>query len=243
MDVDVEGTAQMLNLLFWRIAEAPHLDGDRAIQVVTRLMMHSLFEDSAFLPSAAAKCDKLDTVQREELSDADWCKLAPLLPSNPRRSRRYKDHRRVISGILWRLRTGAPWHDIPSAFGPWQTLYDRFVRWRRDGTWLRILKPCKLKQTSKAVSTGKVQHWTLLIYAHTEVPPVPDIYQPAWKRLVPGRASSSVTHEGDGPASFIFVRRQGQTVSVVVTVGQRSEGTQLGMCLMQYASHALAAVA
>jgi hypothetical protein len=49
-DVDVEGTAQMLNLLFWRIAEAPHLDGDRAIQVVTRLMMHSLFEDSAFLP-------------------------------------------------------------------------------------------------------------------------------------------------------------------------------------------------
>lgn len=49
-DVDVEGTAQILNLLFWRIAEAPHLDGERAIQVVTRLMMHGLFEDSAFPP-------------------------------------------------------------------------------------------------------------------------------------------------------------------------------------------------
>lgn len=47
-DVDVEGTAQMLNLLFWRIAEAPQLDGERAIRVVTRLMMHTLFEDGAF---------------------------------------------------------------------------------------------------------------------------------------------------------------------------------------------------
>lgn len=50
LNVDVEGIAQMLNLLFWRIAEAPHLDGERAIQVVTSLMMHSLFEDRAFFP-------------------------------------------------------------------------------------------------------------------------------------------------------------------------------------------------
>lgn len=47
-DVDVEGTAQMLNLLFWRVAEAPHLDGDRAVEVVTRMMMRSLFKDEAF---------------------------------------------------------------------------------------------------------------------------------------------------------------------------------------------------
>lgn len=48
--VDVEGTAQLLNLLFWRIAEAPHLDGERTVQVVTRLMMHTLFEDKVFSP-------------------------------------------------------------------------------------------------------------------------------------------------------------------------------------------------
>jgi transposase len=45
----------------------------------------------------------------------------------------------VLNGIIWRLRTGAPWRDIPSRYGPWQTCYDRFVRWRRDGTWLRLL--------------------------------------------------------------------------------------------------------
>src|SRR5204862_5132133 len=39
----------------------------------------------------------------------------------------------------WRLHTGAPWRDIPESFGPWQTIYGRFRRWRRDGTWTRIL--------------------------------------------------------------------------------------------------------
>jgi transposase len=45
----------------------------------------------------------------------------------------------VTNGILWRLRTGAPWRDVPARYGPWTTCHDRFVRWRRDGTWDRLL--------------------------------------------------------------------------------------------------------
>ena len=45
----------------------------------------------------------------------------------------WQDHRRIINGILWRLRTGAPWRDLPARYGPWQPVYDRFVRWQRDG--------------------------------------------------------------------------------------------------------------
>jgi transposase len=45
----------------------------------------------------------------------------------------------VINGILWKLRDDAPWRDLPDRYGPWQTCYDRFVRWRRDGTWDRLL--------------------------------------------------------------------------------------------------------
>jgi transposase len=45
----------------------------------------------------------------------------------------------VINGILWKLRTGAPWRDLPACYGPWQTCADRLYRWRRDGTWDRIL--------------------------------------------------------------------------------------------------------
>jgi len=55
------------------------------------------------------------------------------------RGRPLEDHRRILNGILWRLHTGAPWRDIPEKYGPWETVYGRFRRWRRDGTWSRIL--------------------------------------------------------------------------------------------------------
>jgi transposase len=50
------------------------------------------------------------------------------------------DDRRVLNGILWRFRTGAPWRDIPERYGPRTTLYNRFVRWRAAGVWDRILE-------------------------------------------------------------------------------------------------------
>ena len=46
----------------------------------------------------------------------------------------------MIDGIRWRARTGAPWRDIPERYGPWQTCYDRFVRWQQRGIWVRILQ-------------------------------------------------------------------------------------------------------
>jgi transposase len=49
------------------------------------------------------------------------------------------DDRRVLNGILWRFRTGAPWRDIPERYGPRTTLYNRFVRWRAAGVWDRML--------------------------------------------------------------------------------------------------------
>jgi transposase len=84
-------------------------------------------------------------VGRGELTDQAWAQLAPLLPRNQRRGGRWGDHRRVINGILWKLRTGAPWRDLPERYGPWQTCYDRFVRWRRDGTWDRLLAHAQTK--------------------------------------------------------------------------------------------------
>jgi transposase len=76
---------------------------------------------------------------RGELTDAAWAVIAPLLPANGHRGKQWKEHRTVINGILWKLRTGAPWRDLPERYGPWPSVYDRFVRWRRDGTWDRLL--------------------------------------------------------------------------------------------------------
>ena len=79
-------------------------------------------------------------MSRTDLTERQWRQLASHLPSNPRHGHVYAEHRHVINGILWRLRTGAPWRDIPSRYGAWQTCYDRFVRWSRSGTWQRLLQ-------------------------------------------------------------------------------------------------------
>jgi len=83
--------------------------------------------------------------RRGEMADRAWEQIEPLLPKNGRRGKQWQDHRRVINGILWKLRTGAPWRDLPSRYGPWQTCYDRFVRWQRDDTWDRLLAHAQTK--------------------------------------------------------------------------------------------------
>jgi putative transposase of IS4/5 family DUF4096 len=73
------------------------------------------------------------------LTDACWARAAPLLPANRRRGGQWQEHRRVLGGILWVMHTGAPWRELPTHFGSWQTAHSRYQRWRRDGTWAGIL--------------------------------------------------------------------------------------------------------
>ena len=72
--------------------------------------------------------------ERRELTDEQFAKLAPLLPpEKPATGRPNGDHRTVVEGICWVLRTGAPWRDLPARFGPWKTVASRFYRWRAQG--------------------------------------------------------------------------------------------------------------
>ncbi len=73
------------------------------------------------------------------LSDAEWARLEPLLPRGRRGAHRVDD-RRVISGILYMLRSGGRWRDCPSAYGPYTTVYNRFNRWSRQGIWLAMFE-------------------------------------------------------------------------------------------------------
>jgi len=70
-------------------------------------------------------------------TDHEWAAIKPMLPNKPRGVPRAND-RRVLNGIIWVLRSGAPWRDLPEDFGPHTTCYNRFVRWRRAGVWGRI---------------------------------------------------------------------------------------------------------
>jgi transposase len=76
-------------------------------------------------------------VMRYELSDYEWSVIRPMLPNKPRGIPRVDD-RRVLNGIFWVLRTGAPWRDLPDSYGP-ATTYNRFARWRRSGVWDRTM--------------------------------------------------------------------------------------------------------
>jgi transposase len=77
-------------------------------------------------------------MSRYDLSDFEWRVIEPLLPNKPRGVPRV-DNRRVLNGIFWVLRSGAPWRDLPERYGPRTTCYNRFVRWRKAGVWDRLM--------------------------------------------------------------------------------------------------------
>lgn len=82
--------------------------------------------------------------RREELQDAQWAIVEPLLPKTRRRSdgkgRPRRSNRDVLSGILWVLRTGARWYDLPERFPPYQTCHRRFQEWVRSGAIRSVLE-------------------------------------------------------------------------------------------------------
>ena len=87
---------------------------------------------------AAAPPGAVPLVSRD-LTEADWARIAPLLPpEKPRRGRPAHAHRPLVTAMLWVERTGASWRQVPSDVGPWHRVYNRYRRWRISGLWARI---------------------------------------------------------------------------------------------------------
>ena len=74
---------------------------------------------------------------RFDLSDEEWSIVQPLLPVDGRRT---GDDRKILNGIFYILRTGAPWRDLPERYGPYTTVYNRYNRWSARGVWGRIFE-------------------------------------------------------------------------------------------------------
>jgi len=75
------------------------------------------------------------------VSDAVWEKVAPLLPGKASdRGVTAKDNRLFLEAVLWRVRTGLPWRDLPSEFGNWNSIFQRFRRWVRAGVFERLFE-------------------------------------------------------------------------------------------------------
>lgn len=83
-------------------------------------------------------------MRRYELTDEQWTVIEPLLPKAST-GRPLVAPRQLLNGMLWVLRSGAPWRDLPERFGPWQTVYHHFNSWRRKGVFARVLEGLQVR--------------------------------------------------------------------------------------------------
>ena len=80
-------------------------------------------------------------MDRHELSTTQWHKIKDFLPGRPGSvGVTAKDNRKFVNGVLWALRSGAYWKDLPDEYGKWKSVHKRYTRWARSGIWKRIFK-------------------------------------------------------------------------------------------------------
>ncbi|MET7847135.1 IS5 family transposase [Streptomyces avermitilis] len=168
-----------------------------------------------------------------DLSDGEWVRLEPHLPMNVGRGGRWKCHRMVINGILFRLRTGVPWRDLPSRFGKWQTIYDRHRRWSADGTREMVFRAVQ----AEADAEGRID-WSVVSVDST-VCRAHQHAAGARRRapFVPGRRRRPAQHRPDealgrsrgGFTSKIHLASEGgrRPLAFVITPGQWGDAPQM----------------
>ena len=97
--------------------------------------------------------------RRGELTQQQWERIQPLLPAQkPKTGRPSLSNRQVVNGILWVLRTGAPWRDLPKRYGAWQTVSGRFSRWQRSGLWQQLLEELQHQAETIGQVNSEIHH-------------------------------------------------------------------------------------
>lgn len=111
--------------------------------------------------------DTLAVAGRFDLTDEQWAVLKPLLPvpSRPGRPSLWS-RRQLIDGIRWRVRTGAPWRDMPPGYGSWAAVYGLFRRWQLAGVWQAILTALQARAEAEGRITWDVSVDSTIARAH-----------------------------------------------------------------------------
>lgn len=155
-------------------------------------------------------------MRRKQVSEGEWAKIQGLLPNNSGKlGRNYRDHRQVVEGILWRLRVGAPWRDIPDDFGPWSTVYCRYRTWIKSGLWHQIFQ-----YVHTLCDDGQQLDWSAHFVDGT-------IVRAHQKAAGATNGDSGLGWSRGGLTTKIHVRfdRKGYLLNVEVTEGHRNEIT------------------
>ena len=100
-----------------------------------------MFEKIKLVQKLNKRYDKgMDKYVNYDLTDEQWERIQPLLPpeNTGKKGRPRKDDRTMLNGMLWMNHSGAQWRQLPECYGPWQSVYARFAKWRDDGIWETI---------------------------------------------------------------------------------------------------------
>lgn len=160
---------------------------------------------------------------RHSLSDQHWMQISDLFPVNGKRGGQWKDHRVMMDAIIWILVTGAPWRDLPSLFGPWKTVYDRFWKWTRNGFWDTLLDKLRARRNSD----GQID-WELLCIDGSVV----RAHKAAAGARKVGPESEPSDHAlgrskgGFGTKFHMVCDRNGHPIAFEITAGQVNECTR-----------------
>lgn len=80
-------------------------------------------------------------LRRHEIKNQDWERIKDQLPpENTGEGRPSKSNRMMLNGMTWKVKTGAPWRDLPGRFGPWKTVYSRFRSWSNDDLFQKMFE-------------------------------------------------------------------------------------------------------
>ncbi|WP_435809296.1 IS5 family transposase [Streptomyces longwoodensis] len=161
-------------------------------------------------------------MRRHELTDAEWELLAPLIPSASRGRPRAED-RRVINGMVYKIRTGVSWRDLPERYGPWKTFYTRFRRYAIDGVFTRALQQVQARADAAGDIDWLVQIDSTIVRAHQHAaatgrkggghrPDEPDDHALGRSR---GGLTTKIRLACDG---------RGRPLVILLTPGQRHDG-------------------
>ncbi|MFD0432162.1 IS5 family transposase [Streptomyces zhihengii] len=138
--------------------------------------------------------------------------------------------RRLIDGIRWRVRTGAPWRDLPSEYGPWQTVYGHFRRWQRDGVWSAVLTRMQARADAAGLITWEVNVDSTICRAHQHAA---GARRDSRAQKEPPGGDRRTRRSRSGPFSRGWTTKihlaceQGQKpLSLLVTAGQRGDSPQ-----------------
>jgi transposase len=161
---------------------------------------------------------------RFDLTDAQWAVLEPLLPSGAKPGRPpVHPRRRLIDGVRWRVRVGAPWRDVPERYGPWQSIYSFFRRYQLAGVWTRLVTALQALADARGLIAWDVSVDSTIVRAHQHAAGA------RRDRAVLGEPADHALGRSRGgwTTKLHLACEQGRKLmSVVLTGGQRGDSPQ-----------------